>query len=111
ASRRGLWLLMCAVAGVHLIACINVANLLVLRSSIREGEIAIRVALGAGRGAIVRQLLGESLAYSLWGAVGALILASIGLLVLLAIAPTNIPRLLEASLNSHALTFTFATAV
>lgn len=109
--RRALWLLLCAVAAVHIIACTNVANLLISRSVARASEIGIRMALGAGRGQIVRQLLGEGLTYALWGGAGGLLVAFLGLRGLLRIAPANVPRLQGASLNVDALLFTFLTAV
>ncbi len=103
--RTPLLVLMGAVASVLLIACVNVANLLLVRASSREGEVAIRTALGAGRGRIVRQLLTESLVLALVG--GA---AGVGLAVwltrgLVSLAPQETPRLEEVGLDASVLFF------
>ena len=110
--RPALWLLMGAVALVLLIACANVANLLFTRGSARTREIAVRTALGAGAGRIVRQLLVESLTLSIGGGIVGVAMAFGGMQMLLAIAPSNLPRLSEITLSPTVLAFAFfATAV
>jgi putative ABC transport system permease protein len=103
--RPALQILMAAVGFVLLIACANVANLLVARSLSRQREFALRGALGAGRSRIVRQLLTESTLLTLGGAVVGLALAAVALEGVAAVAPVSLPRLDHAALDTRVLAF------
>ncbi|HEX5735922.1 MAG TPA: ABC transporter permease [Blastocatellia bacterium] len=109
--RPALWILFGAVGFVLLIACANVANLLLTRSSVRQKEIAIRAALGASRLRVVRQLLTESVLLSVIGGALGLLLALWGTDVLIKAVPDGIPRLQEAGINGWVLGFTSIVAV
>ncbi|MCI0567423.1 MAG: ABC transporter permease [Acidobacteria bacterium] len=108
--RRPLLVLLGAVAFVLLIAAANVANLMLARTTAREREIAIRLAVGAGRGRIVRQWLTEGLLLALLGAGFGLLLAHWTTDTLLALSPANLPRLGEVGLDGRVLGFTLAVA-
>jgi predicted permease len=104
--RTRLLILLGAVALVLLIACSNVANLTLSRAAIREKEISIRSALGAGRQRITRQLLTESVLQALFGGLLGLAFASAGLALLKTVLPADTPRLAEAHMDWHVLAFT-----
>jgi putative ABC transport system permease protein len=106
--RPALVMLMGSVALVLLIACTNVANLLLVRASAREREIGIRTALGAGRGRLIRQMLTESVVLGLVGAVVGVALARAGVSVLARMAAQSFPRLADTRIDAVALTFTIA---
>lgn len=114
-TRLSLLVLLGAVTFVLLIACANVANLLLIRATARQRELATRAALGAGRGHIIRQLLTESLAISLLGGFFGLILGFVGVRLLLAVSPGGIPRIgpdgSAVSLDLNVLLFTFGVSV
>jgi len=111
-ASQGLWILLGAVGFVLLIACTNVANLLLARGAARQGELAVRVALGAGRGPIVAQLLTESLILAGLGGVLGFTLASWGTDALLGLAPAGaVPRLDQVTLDGRVLAFTALVTV
>jgi putative ABC transport system permease protein len=114
-TRRALVVLLGAVGLVLLVACVNVANLLLARISGREGELALRAALGAGRGRIVGQLFTESVLLALVGGVLGVLLAGVAVDALLALQPEGVPRLAEVRIDRGVLAFaallSFATSV
>ena len=109
--RPALLLLVGAVSFVLFIACANVASLLLARSESRSGEITVRVAMGAGRGRMTRQLVTEGLALSLLGGGLGLLLAHFGTRVLLGITPEAVPRMEGISPDARVVGFTVRVAV
>jgi predicted permease len=111
-DRKPVLILFGAIGFVLLIACVNVANLLLARTAQRRREIALRSVLGAGRGRIVRQVLTESVLLAIFGAALGLILAFWGLAFLLSIAPADaLARAQDIQINGWALLFTGGVAV
>ncbi len=110
-SRTGLLLLLGAVAFVLLVACVNVANLLLARASARGKELAIRASLGASRARIVRQVIIESLPLGIFGGLLGSLLAIWGISLLSSLLPSSLPRGNPISVNSRVLLFTFALAL
>ncbi|HKH70601.1 MAG TPA: ABC transporter permease, partial [Vicinamibacterales bacterium] len=106
-----LWILMATIGMVLLIACANVANLMLVRSESRRHEFALRTALGARRGDIVREVLVESLALSLVGGALGVALAYAGLQLVVATAPTTLPRVEDISLDPRVLAFAIVVSL
>jgi len=106
-----LLIVLCGVGFVLLIACANVAHMLLARTSDRQREIAVRAALGAGRGRVMAQFLTENLLLAGVGAAGGLLLAYWGVKALVALSPADIPRVDTVALDARALLFLLAIAV
>jgi predicted permease len=106
-----LWVVMGTIGLVMLVACANVTNLLLVRMEARQHELAVRAALGAGWGRIVRALLVESLMLGLLGGALGAAFAYAGVRLLLAIGPANLPRMSEISLDARTLGFTVLLAL
>ena len=109
--RRPLLVLLGAVGFVLLVACANVANLLLARASARQAELAVRAALGAGRVRLLRQLLTEAVVLGAAGAVAGLAIAYLATRALVAAQPADIPRLQDVGVNAAVVSFTFAIAL
>jgi len=110
-SRRGLLVLLASIAAVLLIMCVNLGNLMLARATARAREMAVRVALGASRWRMVRQVLTESVIISFAGGIIGTALAYVAVRALVASAPVDIPRLDEVHLDYRALVFAFATSL
>ena len=110
-ARKAVWLLMAAVGFVLLIACVNVANLLLARAESRHREFAVRLALGAGLKRMVRQFVAEGFVLVLIAAILGVALAFVGLKILLLFAPDSVPRTEEIGVGLPVLAFTIAVAI
>src|SRR5262249_42730797 len=110
-SSKALYVLLGAVAFVLLVACVNVANLMLARGAARERELAIRASLGASRRRIVRELMVECLPLGLMGGALGVLLALWGIDLLESLLPGSLPRYNEIGVNGRVLSFTFALAL
>jgi predicted permease len=109
-AQRNLWLLMGAALMFLLIGCANVANLLLARGMVRQREVAVRMAIGAGRARIVRQFLTENCVLAILGGFGAFVVTAVAWQILPAIAPVSIPRLGATRADWTILAFAVALA-
>jgi putative ABC transport system permease protein len=109
--RPVLLILLAAVAFVLLIACANVASLLLARATVRQQEFTVRAALGASRATIIRQLLAESLLLAFFGGLSGVLLAHWAAPALISVAPEGLPRTAEIALDFRVLAFTFIVAL
>src|SRR5262245_23707125 len=109
--RLGLLVLFGAVAFILLIACANVANLMLARARVRQKEMAIRAAMGAGRARLIRQMLTESLLLSILGGVAGFFLALLGIEALIPLIPDDLTHLKSVGIDAAALGYTFLAAL
>ena len=109
--RRSLWVLMAAVGCLLLMACVNVANLLLARGATRRKEMALRSAMGAGRGRVIAQLLSESVLLALGGGVLGLLLAAATIQILAHAGPAGMPRLTQAAVDLRLFGFTLGVSL
>jgi predicted permease len=110
-ARRAIWVLQAAVGFVLLIACANLANLLLARAETRHREFAVRTALGAGRGRLLRQFMTEGVLLSMVGGSLGLLLARTGVQALIRVYPTSLPRTNELTVDPLVLLFTFGVSI
>jgi putative ABC transport system permease protein len=110
-ATRGLWLLLAATSLLLLIACTNVANLLLARAVVRERDLAIRASLGAGRSRLFGQVMGETVALAVIGSIVGIGLAWGLLRIFVTLAPVNFPRLAAVGLDAYVLGFALFIAV
>ena len=110
-ASRAIWTLQAAVGFVLLIACANLANLLLARAETRHREFAVRTALGAGRGRLLRQFMTEGLLLAIAGGLLGLVLARVGVNALLRVYPSSLPRTAEVAVDPAVLAFTFGVSI
>jgi putative ABC transport system permease protein len=110
-ASRSIWVLQAAVGFVLLIACANLANLLLARAETRHREFAVRTAIGATRGRLLQQFMTESVLLSIIGGALGLVLARVGVQALVRAYPTSLPRTTEISVDPTVLAFTFLVAL
>jgi putative ABC transport system permease protein len=109
--RPALWIFLAAISLVLLVACANVTNLLLARSTIRQREMALRTSLGASRSRLVRQLLTESLLLAVAGGALGVLLAYAGIFLLIVLSPDNLPRIADVTIDGRVLTYTSVVSV
>lgn len=109
--RTSLWTLFAAVAAVLLVACANLANLMLTRAAARRRDLAVQLAIGASRVSVVRQVVVESLLVSVTGGAGGVLLAQWGLAALVAMAPAELPRANEIRIDTTVMLFSLALSV
>jgi predicted permease len=110
-ASRAIWVLQAAVGFVLLIACANLANLLLARAETRHREFAVRTALGAGRGRLLRQFMTEGVLLSIVGGILGLLLAQVGVQALIQLYPTSLPRTSEVTVDPLVLLFTLGVSI